>query len=84
MYMAGNLRARFLEALDLAVTTLGDVAEGTGRAYRTLQSYQRDERRVTPDSGERLVAFLRDRARELNRAADALEAAVAAERRQDV
>lgn len=70
-----RVRDRFLEALDLAVTTLTEVAEGCGRAYRTLQSYQRGERRVTVGAARDLVVYLRDRAGELTRAADRLEAA---------
>lgn len=78
MYMS-RLRERFLEALESAVTTLGDVAEGCGRAYRTLQSYQRGERRVTLGAARDLVAYLRERAQELTRAADRLEEAADAD-----
>lgn len=70
-----TLRTRFLEALETAVETLGDVADGCDRAYRTLQSYRLDERRVTTDAARDLVAYLRRRAEELHETADRLEAA---------
>lgn len=70
-----SVRARYLEALEKAVQTLGDVAEGCGRHYRTLQSYQRGERRVTEGAARDLVEYLRDRAADLQEAADRLEAA---------
>lgn len=81
MYMGKRLTDRFLAALDAALATLADVAEGTGRHYRTLQSYQRGERRVTVEAARDLVRYLRRRATHLDRAADSLERA--ADREED-
>lgn len=76
MGMGKRLRARYLKALELACATLGDVAEGVGLHYRSLQAHQRGERGVSADSARRLVAYLRERARAFSKAADELEAAV--------
>ena len=74
--MGKYLRARYLEALDAARATLGDVAQALGAGYRTLIAHKAGERTVTPEAARRLVAYLRTRARELEQAADRLEAAV--------
>lgn len=78
--MSKRLRAVYSEALDLARATWGDVAEALGAGYRTLQAYRSGERRVTPAAARRLAAYLRDRARAFNKAAQRLEAAA---RRED-
>ena len=82
-YVCMQLRARFLKTLDVAVATLGDVAEGMGRHYRTIQNYRRGERRVTEDAALALVRYLRIRAAELNQAADELETAAQQEEEPD-
>jgi len=45
------------------------------RKLRTLQAYRSGFRDVTPDAARALAAYLRKRARLLQRAADSLEAA---------
>jgi hypothetical protein len=74
--MASSLRAQYLKALELACATLGDVAEGIGLHYRSLQSHKRGERGVSADTARRMAAYLRDRARAFNKAAEDLESAV--------
>jgi plasmid maintenance system antidote protein VapI len=73
--MGKDLRARYLEALEAASSSLRDVARSLGVAYRTLMAHRSGERGVTVDAALRLVAYLRTRGRELERAADRLEAA---------
>lgn len=75
VYMSTRLTEGFRTAAKTATATLGDVARGTGRHYRTLMSYQRGERRVTTAAAAALVRYLRNRARQLDKAADDLEAA---------
>lgn len=66
----------FLRALETATATLGNVAKGTGIAYRTLHALKLGTRRVTPASARKLVRYLRRRSKELARAADKLEATI--------
>lgn len=75
-HMGKRLTTAFLKALRTAKTTLGDVARGTGRGYRTLHAYLKGDRRVTLDAARDLLSYLRRRARELDDAADELERAV--------
>jgi len=75
LYMGKRMTEIFSAALSAALATLGDVSQGTGRGYRTLQSYQRGERRVTASAVSDLARYLRTRAKELEAAADDLEAA---------
>ncbi len=63
------------DTTDMATASLSDVAEGMGRKLRTLQAYRSGFRDVTPDAARSLAAYLRKRARLLQRAADSLEAA---------
>ncbi len=70
-----NLRSPLKRATDMATASLSDVAEGMGRKLRTLQAYRSGFRDVTPDAARALAAYLRKRARLLQRAADSLEAA---------
>lgn len=75
--MSDDWKARYIEAL--RPLNLREVAEETGRGYRTLHSYLRGERNVSREAAEELVAFLRSRARSLTAAADEIEAALARE-----
>ncbi len=68
-----NQTDAFRAAVGVAVATLGDVATGTNRHYRTVQSYLRGERPVTSDAARALSRYLRRRIDELNEAADKLE-----------
>lgn len=74
MLMARNRDQQFRAATKLATASLGDVAKGMGRGYRMLHAYLRKERNITPDATRRLIKYLRDRARQLSRTADELEA----------
>lgn len=74
-YMRNRLRAPFSRAARLATASIVDVARGMGKGYRTVKAYQRGDRRVTPESARRLAAYLRERARAFNRAADQLDRA---------
>jgi hypothetical protein len=79
--MRNRLRAPFIKALAVATASVVDVAEGIGRGYRTVMAYKRGARRVTPETAHLLAAYLRDRARALDEAADDL--AAAAEREEE-
>ena len=64
----------------MATASLGDIADGIGRALRTVHMYRSGERRVTPNAARALARHLRRRselfeksARELERTADAAE-----------
>lgn len=74
--MTQRLRAAFLRAVGTAVATLGDVAEGSGIAYRTLHALKLGTRRVSPNAARGLVRYLRRRAKALARAADTLDATI--------
>ena len=68
-----NQTEAFRAAIGTAVATLGDVATGMRRNYRTVQSYLRGERPVTSDAARNLSQYLRRRIDELKEAADKLE-----------
>jgi hypothetical protein len=72
--MPKRWKARYLDAL--RPLNLREVAEETGRGYRTLHSYLRKERGVSREAARELVAFLRSRADTLTVAADAIDAAL--------
>jgi hypothetical protein len=69
-----------VEALKLAPLT--EVAAGIGRAYSTVQAYKYGQRRVTPTAARDLARWLRKRAQEFERAAEALESAAEKEERR--
>lgn len=71
----------FLRALELATATYDDVAQGIGRAYRTLTAYRIGERAITRDAARDLAIYLRGRARTFTAAADEIEAALEKEER---
>lgn len=73
--MTRKLGELYTEAAELAVATLGDVAEGSGRAYRTVQAYLAGDRSVTRDAARGLAAYLRERAFAFHEAAERLERA---------
>lgn len=77
-----SLRSAVRDAAELATASLSEVAEGMGRALRTLQAYRSGFRAVTPDAALALATYLRGRARLFERAADALEAAERAHREE--
>lgn len=72
---------RYRQALDLVV--MKELAEAKGRAYRTLQAYRKGDRRITPEAARELIEFLREQATSFTAAADALEAALAEEGRDE-
>ena len=78
-HMRKQLERAYLGGLGLLLLRLADVAKQMGRPYRTLQSYRLGERRVTPDAGRELAAFLRARAVVLTTAAERIEAAIHSE-----
>ncbi len=70
----------FVRASDLATASLGDIADGIGRALRTVHMYRSGGRRVTPNAARALARHLRQRselfeksANELDRVADVTE-----------
>ena len=77
LHMSNQVRDRYLGAL--SQLNVSEVARQTGRALRTLQSYQLRERRITEAAARELVAYLRERSGTFTAAADAIEAALAEE-----
>ncbi len=75
--MGNRLREQVQRALKLL--PLPRFAEGTPKAYRTIQSYYYGQREPTPESAREIAAYLRTRADEFRDVADALEAAADAE-----
>ena len=63
----------FNQAVEIATATIGDVAEGIGRARRTVHQYLAGERTVTPEAATALAAYLRARAEQFTAAAAALQ-----------
>ena len=76
MHMSRRLESNFLKALEVAIATPSDVAEGMGKAYRTLRSYQDGSRRVTLDAVKRLSRYLRRQAKAMLKAADKLDSLI--------
>ncbi|MGH7564877.1 MAG: hypothetical protein ACREK5_10725 [Gemmatimonadota bacterium] len=79
--MGKSLRAPLRKALELATDTMEGVAAGMGRTPRLLRFYLSGDRRVTPAAACALAAYLRQRARTFNEAADELDAAANREER---
>ncbi len=73
LHMSKALESGFRKALDAAITLPSDVAAGMGKAYRTLQSYRDGSRSVTLDSAKALSRYVRKRANQMVKAADALD-----------
>ena len=65
----------FARAVEIATATIGDVAQGMGRARRTVHQYLAGERTVTPEATQAMAAYLRLRSEQFTAAADRLEAA---------
>lgn len=80
--MPSRLQASFATAARLATTSLEEVAEGLGRGSSTLYAYLSGGRRVTPAAAQALAAYLRERARAFNKAAEQLDAAADREERR--
>ena len=65
----------FTSAVETATTTIGDVAQGMGRARRTVHQYLSGERTVTAEATRLMAAYLRLRSEQFTAAANKLEAA---------
>ena len=63
----------FNQAVEIATATIGDVAEGIGRARRTAHQYLAGERTVTPAAATAFAPYLRARAEQFTAAAAALQ-----------
>ena len=74
LHMGKQTEDLYLEALRLL--NLTDLAEATGRGYRTLMAYRMGERRITEAAAKELVKYLRDQSEKFSVAADALAAAL--------
>jgi predicted transcriptional regulator len=59
--------------LKVAIALNKDVAKALGKSYRTLHSYRDDTRTATLDVAKRLSQYLRERAKAMLKAADALD-----------
>ncbi len=77
--MPKALESSFLKALEAAIALPSDVAAGIGKAYRTMQSYRDGSRSVTLDSAKGLSHYVRKRANQMLKAADALERTITRE-----
>ena len=80
--MTNRLLASFRKALKVALANRRDVARALGRGYRTVQSYERGERRITVEAARALARYLRSRARAFQQAAAKLEAVADKEGKQ--
>ncbi len=83
MHMSKALESGFLKALEAAIALPSDVAAGMGKAYRTLQSYRDGSRSVTLDSAKALSRYVRKRANQMLKGADALDRAITREEARD-
>ena len=79
MHMPKALESGFRKALEAAIALPSDVAAGMGKAYRTLQSYRDGSRFVTVDSAKALSRYVRKRANQMLKAADALDRTITRE-----
>ena len=77
--MSKALESGFRKALGAAIALPSDVAAGIGKAYRTLQAYREGSRSVTLDSAKALSRYLRRRANQMLRAANALDRTITKE-----
>jgi hypothetical protein len=73
--MARKLTLAFLKALDVARDSVFHISLATEISRRMLTAYRREGVDVNPRVARKLVAYLRQRARTLTEAADALERA---------
>ena len=76
-YMGERLTDQVKRALELL--PMPRFAEGTGRAYPTIQAYKYGQRTPTPQAAREIAAYLRSQAVEYAEVADALDAAADAE-----
>ena len=79
LHMSKALESGFRKALEAAIALPSDVAAGMGKAYRTLQSYRDGSRSVTLDSAKALSRYVRKRANQMLKAADALDRTITKE-----
>ncbi len=77
--MSKALESGFRKGLEAAISLPSDVSAGMGKAYRTLQSYRDGSRSVTIDSAKALSRYMRKRANQMLKAADALEQTITKE-----
>ncbi len=83
LHMSKALESGFRKALEAAIALPSDVAAGMGKAYRTLQSYRDGSRSVTLDSAKALSRYVRKRANQMLKGADALDRAITREEARD-
>ena len=76
-YMGERLTGEVKRALELL--PMPRFAEGTGKAYPTIQAYKYGQRAPTPQAARDIAAYLRSQAVEYAEVADALDAAADAE-----
>ena len=74
--MSKRLQQAFRRALNVAIAMPRDVSAGIGKAYRTLKAYQDGTRAVTLDAARSLSRYLRRRAKQMLKVADALDSAI--------
>ena len=74
--MSKRLQQAFRRAVDVAIAMPSHVAAGIGKAYRTLKAYQGGTRAVTLDAARALSRYLRRRAKQMLKVADALDSAI--------
>jgi hypothetical protein len=79
--MPNTAQDLYLGALKLV--NLSDLARATGRGYRTLTAYRKGEFNPSRGAMEEALGYLRTRAETLTAAADALEAALNKEERDE-
>ena len=84
LYMTKDLERAFLRGLKLAIAMPSNVADGVGKAYRTLRAYQEGSRQVTADAAHAMVKYLRRRAGAMLKAADVLERVITKQEERDV
>ena len=70
MIMGNKTEDCYRKALELL--NVKEVSRETGRAWRTLMAYKRQERRVTTSPARELIQFLRSQSSRFTAAADAL------------
>ena len=72
----------FKGAVEIATATIGDVAQGMGRARRTVHQYLAGERTVTPEAARAIAVYLRLRSEQFTATANRLEAATQQEEQE--
>ncbi len=83
LHMTKDLERAFLRGLNLAIAMPSNVADGVGKAYRTIRAYQDGSRRVTVGAAHALVKYLRRQAGAMLKAADVLERVITKQEERD-